>query len=173
MTAPQAVVCLVQQMQAACIAVTSVSPLKAEGRAEDLFHFRAVVGYLRARAAKRSAEEGIDFDFDSLLARLVTAKGEIRWSEFTGLPWTLAEQDLLLHVGEFVWLHDNVFLFGRLEGVLPGVALVSPRPHPLLPEDPVAAFRARTEGALPFALDLVKADAGALSSTLQDARRCS
>lgn len=139
MTLKQTLTALVQQMAADGVRITSKNPLAVDGPASVVLQYRGVLAHLRGRAA--SLETPVDFD-QHLAA-------------FETMDLDAAEEALLGHLGRTVWIDDETFIFGRLEAVLPGVALVTPRANPNLPADPVAAFRSRTEQALPFCLHLI------------------
>lgn len=147
----ETITALVQQMAAAGLHIVERKPITVEGPTAVAMRFRQVTQYLRERLAAEREQQNLD----AALADLVLPGGTIRWPILSPLPWSNAEAELLPYLGRMVWLGDQVFRLGRLEAVFPGVALVTPSPLPL-PDDPVDAFKARTERALPFSLALVE-----------------
>lgn len=157
MTAAQNIVCFAQHLRAAGLRVSSTSPFAVAGRTADARTFGQVLAHLRDTEPATN----------DLIASIVTAEG-IDWEQvvtadgvgpYLALGWTAREEEALERLGSVVPIATKVYPSGRVEGVLPGIVLVTPRPEPL-PEEPVAAWQARTERALPFDIDLLHLTAG-------------
>ncbi len=146
MTLYQTALAFIQQAQADGVHFISFSPkLEAEGPPEILARWGAVARYLRERAAAHPARPDID-------GAIATA-AEVKLPPY--------ERRLVRRIGDpgrFVWVNSDAWKFGRLEAVAPGLALVTVHPNPVLPAEPVARWKARTEKALPFGAGLVELD---------------
>lgn len=148
MTSVQVVACLVQQAEKDGLKLfPGATGVEADGPAEMVDGWGKVVLFLREAFLNKSHPEC----FDTLLCWYLRPSGGLNWERLDpDRRPTEHETRLTKHVGDYVWISDSVFVFGRLEGVVPGTAIISARGSPNLPAERLARFRERMRNALPF-----------------------
>jgi hypothetical protein len=134
--------CLLQHYWLLGVRVVSHDPLTIEGPRDAVDGFSLVVDWVRPWACQLGQDHRNS---------LMNAEHCL-----SGYVFTEHERNLIRSVGDYVWTGDQVFVFGRLEGVVPGIAWVSPRVRPTLPACQVSRFRERMRHALPFSSCIVE-----------------
>lgn len=143
MTLSQTAAAFIEQAEGDGVIFDSFAPVVVSGPEDIIARYAAIIAHLRDKAARHPHRP----DFDRALAQVA------------GMRLGPQETELVRLVGKpggMVWINASPFVFGRLEAVVPGVALVTVHPDPVLPTDPLARWQARTENTIPFTIGLIE-----------------